>query len=42
MPNLTVGFENYYAENRLEGKTVLIALWDTAYVPLFILHIFKF
>jgi hypothetical protein len=41
MPNLTVVFENYLAEIQLDGKTVQLALWDTAYVPLFIPHIFK-
>jgi hypothetical protein len=41
MPNLTAVFENYVAEIRLDGKAVQLALWDTAYVPPFIPHIFK-
>ena len=41
MPNFIAVFENYYIEIQLDGKAVDLALWDTAYVPPFIPHIFK-
>ena len=39
--NLTAVFEQYHMKARMDGKDVELALWDTAYVPPFIPHIFE-